>query len=157
MLPRDAARLLYDHGWVNTLNLPKMLATIIAESDLFTHAWHYNDPHPSDPKLKPGDGSTDWGIFQLNDGNKGGLRPDTDANGMPQPVPGGSKSVAEVRAFAMTACDPAKAVLVARDLYDRRGFQPWAAYGGERYKSKLDDATYAQRNMLHVILGVPLG
>jgi hypothetical protein len=142
MLPRDAARLLYDAGWVQVENLTKMLCTVLAESSLFPAAWHWNDPKDG------GDGSTDWGIFQLNDGNKGGVAPQV-INGMPVPV-------AKVKAFAEAALDPERAVLKARALYDARGFQPWAAYNRGAWKSYGPTATAGIRNMLHVLNGWPL-
>jgi hypothetical protein len=150
MLPRDAARLLYDNGWLNVENLCKMLCTVFAESSLWSHAWHYNDPKDG------GDGSTDWGIFQLNDGNHGGKSPVSGPDGLPRPIAGGVKTLAAVEAFAKVACDPEQAVLKARALYDDRGFQPWAAYNSGAWKKYGPDATYAIRNMLHVINGWPL-
>jgi hypothetical protein len=154
LVPRKVARALYDAGWLNVVNLLKMLATMLAESDLYTHAWHYNDPH--DPE-NPGDGSTDWGPFQLNDGNKGGKSPVLDAEGMPHPVAGGIKTLAEVQAFAAKACNLETAMPVARDLYERRAFQPWAAYNSGAWKKRIPVASYAIRNMLHEMFGVPLG
>ena len=150
IIPRKFARVLFDHGWTNVENLAKMVATCLAESNLYSHAWHYNDPREG------GDGSTDWGPFQLNDGNRGGVSPVSGADGLPQPRPGGSKTLAEVMAFRDMACDHTRAVLVARDLYDRRGFQPWVAYNTEAWKRHAATATYAVRNMLHEKWGIPL-
>lgn len=150
LVPRKVARALYDAGWLNVVNLLKMLATMLAESDLYTHAWHYNAP------AEGGDGSTDWGPFQLNDGNKGGKSPILDAEGMPQPQPGGIKTLAEVKAFRDMACDLDRAMPVARDLYERRSFQPWAAYNSGSWKRRIPVASYAIRNMLHEMFGVPL-
>jgi len=145
-------RLLWDHGWTKADNLCKMLAVLIEESRLWTHAWHYNDPKDG------GDGSTDWGIFQLNDGNKGGVSPIEGPDGLPIPQPGGIKSLATVKAWAAMACDPTQAVLKARPLYEDRGFQPWAAADSRgKWKDHVPTASYALRNMLHIIFGVPLG
>jgi hypothetical protein len=150
MLGRDVARLLYDAGWVQVTNLVRMLCTVWAESNLYDHAWHYNSPNEG------GDGSTDWGIFQLNDGNKGGKTPISGPDGLPRPVAGGSKPLAEVQAFADMACDPVEAVKHARAMYETRGFQPWAAYNSGAWKKYGPQATYAIRNMLHVFFGWPL-
>lgn len=150
VLPRKFARLLFDHGWLNVENISKMVATCMAESDLYTHSWHYNSPNEG------GDGSTDWGVFQLNDGNKGGRTPVSGPDGLPMPQAGGVKSLADVMAFRDMACDPERAVVVARDLYARRGFQPWVAYNSGAWKKKAPTATYAVRNMLHEIWGLPL-
>lgn len=125
MLPREAARLMYEAGWSDAVNLMKMVATADAESDLYVAAWHWNDP------AENGDGSTDWGYLQLNDGNKGGSRP--DENG--QPVQGGSKSLQEILAFRALAVDPVQATARGRTMYVQRGFQPWAAYVNGAWKA----------------------
>jgi hypothetical protein len=59
--PRDAARILFDAGWVQGENWLKMLCTAAAESDLYPEAFHVND-----------NGTTDWGWLQLNDQGKKG-------------------------------------------------------------------------------------
>lgn len=53
----DAARMLYNAGWHDAINLTVMVATAEAESGLYTEAYHVND-----------NGTTDWGFLQLNDG-----------------------------------------------------------------------------------------
>lgn len=156
LLGRKAARMLWERGWVNYENLAKFLATLMAESDLYSHAWHYNSP------IDGGDGSTDWGVCQLNDGNKGGRSPISGSDGLPQPVAGGSKPLAEVQAFARLACDPPRAFNRAREMYNLRGFQPWYASpyyphdAGTAWKRKFTLATAYCRNMLHEMLGFPL-
>jgi hypothetical protein len=149
ILARDAARLLFDEGWVNVENLTKMLCTVIAESSLYVNAWQWNDP------AKGGDGSTDVGLFQLNDGNKGG-NPPTVVDGKPVPSPGGSKSLADRQRFYAIALDPKQATGYARALYVVRQFQPWVAYNSGAWKKHGPTATYAIRNMLHVYFGWPL-
>jgi hypothetical protein len=126
--PRDVAELLWNHGWTDAVNLTIMVAIVSAESLRFAGAWHYNDPADN----PPGDGSTDWGMFQLNDGNKHG----------------NTKTPEEVEAFKVIAFDPNQAVVRARALYDARHFQPWAAYGNEAYKKFLHDATLGVDNFL---------
>jgi hypothetical protein len=153
LVPRKVARALYDAGWLNAVNLLKMLATMLAESQLCSHAWHYNSPMDS----PPGDGSTDWGPFQLNDGNKGGRTPISGPDGLPVPQEGGSKSLADVLKFRDMACNLDHAMPVARDLYERRAFQPWAAFNSGAWKKYIPTASYAIRNMLHEMFGVPLG
>jgi hypothetical protein len=156
MLPRKASRLLLDAGWTSAENNSKMLATIMGESNLFSHAYHWNSPADG------GDGSTDWGPFQLNDGNKGGQSPVKGPDGLPVPVEGGIKKLSEVKAFAEMACDPQRAAAHARAMYEARGFQPWVAgpyyphADGGGWKKHYPAATYAMRNMLHEMLGFPL-
>ena len=150
MIPRDAARLLYDAGWVQVQNLTVMLCTVIAESSLYTGAYHYNDPKDG------GDGSCDLGIFQLNDGNKDGRAPQIGADGLPYPSPGGTKTVEERAAFYKMALNPETAVVKARSLYEARKFQPWAAYNSGAWRKYGPTATAGIRNMLHVLNGWPL-
>lgn len=143
-LPRDVAKLLWDHDWVNAENLMVMVATVGAESLYYAGAWHYNAPSEG------GDGSTDWGMFQLNDGNKGGQPPDN--NGMPQP--GGTKTSTQIIAFRDEAWDAYKAVRIARALYVDRSFSPWAAYNNGAYKTFIPKACVAVCNMLAVLNGL---
>jgi hypothetical protein len=55
--PRFVAKLMFDAGWSDAVNLMKMVAVADAESNLYTEAYHAND-----------NGTTDWGYLQLNDG-----------------------------------------------------------------------------------------
>ncbi len=144
--PRDVARLLYDEGWLNAQNLCLMVATVGAESDYYEQAWNWNDPS------KGGDGSTDWGIFELNDGNVGGGEP--DAQGSPRAKPGAAKTVAEVTEFRDVAWTPRAAVKTARSMYSDRGFQPWAAYNSGAYKKHLRESCIAVCNFLAVLNGL---
>jgi hypothetical protein len=62
MSKKEVAKLMYDAGWTDAINLPKMIAVAYAESNLYTEAYHVND-----------DGTTDWGYLQLNDQGVTGL------------------------------------------------------------------------------------
>lgn len=117
--PRDVARLLWDHGWVNANNLMVMTAVIGAESDYYEGAYHVND-----------DGSTDWGLFELNDQKRKGPA---------------------LEDFKAKALDATKAVVIARQLYVDRGFQPWAAYSNGSYEKFIPRACIAVANMLAVL------
>lgn len=141
--PREIALLLTKAGWVNVFNLAKMVATVLAESLGYEHAFHWNDP------AEGGDGSVDWGLFEMNDGNKGGKAPSKDGT----PQPGGIKSVEQVLAFRDRAWTPELAAQDAYDLYDRRGFQPWAAVANGQFKRQLPRADYGVMNMLRVYQG----
>lgn len=155
LLPRKVARILLDLGWTNVENLALMLATFMAESNLYTQAYHYNAPADG------GDGSTDWGPCQLNDGNKGGLPPKV-VDGKPVPQAGGSKSVADLDAFVAMATDPERCFAHAREMYDERGFQPWYAgphyvhAAGTGWKKWYPAAVGGVRNMLLEKNGYPI-
>ena len=133
MIKRDLVAFLYEHGWHDADNLLQMACTVDAESGCYPIAWHWNDPHAG------GDGSTDWGLFQLNDSNKGGSSPAVDSAGNPVPA-------ANVAAFAKAALDPAQAVVKARALYNDRGFEPW--FGHARWKNYAPAMTRALANWL---------
>jgi hypothetical protein len=155
-LPREIARLLYDTGWKDAVNLLKMTCTTLAESGGYEWAYHYNDPKDG------GNGSTDWGMFELNDGNVGGKAPIVGSDGKPKPVAGGSKSLATVQAFATKALDPNEAVKTARSMYEARGFEPWYGYfnpfnNTSPWKAHIKQAAAGIGNMLDTMFGVPLG
>src|SRR5215471_15741609 len=97
---RDVIGLLYDNGWHDVENLVQMACTVDAESGCFPHAWHWNDP------MDGGNGSTDWGMFQLNDGNSGGSAPSVSSSGLPMATTQAQRD----------ALDPAKAVVKARSM-----------------------------------------
>jgi hypothetical protein len=143
--PRRVSRLLFDNDWRDIENLLEMTCTCAAESGLYPHAWHWNDPADG------GNGSTDWGMFQLNDGNIGGSKPDVDSNGKPIPD-------AKVADFAAIALDPEQAVLKARSLYKARGFQPWYGHtqpdGSEPWKNYIPEVTRGMCNMLRELHGL---
>lgn len=143
MLPRDVLRLLYDNHWQSANILMTMGCIVYAESNGYDHAFHWNDP------AEKGDGSTDWGLFQLNDGNKGGVSPDKDGS----PNSGGIKVEAEVQAFRDMAWNPQLAAQYARNMYVARGFQPWAAYGNLHYRMFIDTMCRGMCNMLSVLNG----
>jgi lysozyme-like protein len=67
------------------------------------------------------DGSYDLGIFQLTDSN--------------------SKVTKEI------AFDPNRAVKIARELFEERGFQPWVAFKTERYLQKGPGKDYMLRSI----------
>lgn len=138
MTSRDVIALLYGHGWHDAENLLKMACTVDAESGCFPHAWHWNGPADG------GDGSTDWGLFQLNDGNRGGVAPILDAHGDPIPA----------NDFEKAALDPNQAVVKARNLYDARGFQPW--FGFAKWQNYAPAMTRALCNWLREKYGIPL-
>lgn len=157
LLPRKVSRILYDLGWVNAENHALMLATLMAESNLYTHAYHYNAPADGQ------DGSTDWGPCQLNDGNKGGLPPRV-VDGLPVPQAGGAhtKTQEQLDAFVAMATDPARCFAHARKMYEARSFAPWYAgpsyphADGTGWKKWYTTATAGLRNMLHEKRGFPL-
>lgn len=138
MTGRAVIALLYEHAWHDADNLLQMACTVNAESGCFPHAWHWNSP------AEGGNGSTDWGLFQLNDGNAGGSAPKLTANGDPIPV----------TQFQKDALDPAKAVLKARELYNARGFQPW--FGHAKWLNYAPPMTRALANWLREKYGIPL-
>lgn len=127
-----------------------MAATTLAESNGYTHAYHYNDPADG------GDGSCDWGIYQLNDQNHGGLAPVLGADGLPHPVEGGSKTLAELEEFVAMACDPDDATVRARAMYESRGFQPWAAYNSGAWQRQIEAASLGVCNFWRERYGLPL-
>lgn len=138
MAGRDVIGLLYAHAWHDADNLLKMACTVDAESGCFPHAWHWNSP------AEGGDGSTDWGLFQLNDGNKGGSAPKLATNGDP----------IAVTDFQKAALDPARAAVTARSLYNARGFEPW--FGFAKWKNYAPAMTRALANWLRAKYGIPL-
>lgn len=153
-LPRKIARLLYDAGWKDAVNLLKMGCTVLAESGGYPLAYNYNDP------AKGGNGSVDWGMFMLNDGNTGGKAP-VVVDGRPEPTPGGSKSLATRQTFAHMALEPTTAVTHAREMYEARGFEPWYGYHNpftNTYAWKAHIGTFASGigNMLKEMFGVKI-
>lgn len=121
LLPREAAGMLFNAGWVQVENLMKMIGTGMAESLLFTQASHENP-----------DGTTDWGWLQLNDQNKGGntLTPE------------------KLEAFKQMAFDPIEATAHAREMYIARGFTPWVAFTNGTYTKFVPQASFGIMNML---------
>ncbi len=97
-LPRDVARLCHDAGWIGFARLYVMVAIVGAESA-------YYDEAVGGPNQ---DGSSDYGLFQLNSSYTYGM------------------TAAEFKAAAF---DPPRAVVLARRKYVDAGysFQPWYA------------------------------
>lgn len=135
---RDVVKLLFEEGWTNADKLLQMAATVEAESGCFPHAWHWNDP------AQGGDGSTDWGLFQLNDGAKGGQAPALDANNDPVPTTD----------FQKNALNPQLAAGVARGLYSERGFEPWDGYA--KWQNYAPQMSRGLCNFLRVKYGIPI-
>jgi hypothetical protein len=135
---RAVVKLLYEMGWHDADKLLQMACTVEAESGCYPHAWHWNSP------AEGGNGSTDWGLFQLNDGNTGGKPPQLASNGDP---------IAETQ-FQVYALDPVRAAIKARDLYDARGFQPW--YGYSKWRNYAPTMTRALANWLREKYGIQL-
>lgn len=135
---RDVVKLLFEGGWQNADNLLQMACTVDAESGCFPLAWHWNSP------AEGGNGSTDWGMFQLNDGHTGGAAPKLDANGDAIPT----------TQFQKDALDPTKAVVKARELYKARGFEPW--FGHAKWLNYAPAMTRALANWLREKYGIPL-
>lgn len=135
---RDAVKLLYESGWKDADKLLQMACTVMAESGCYPHAWHWNDP------AQGGDGSTDWGLFQLNDGAAGGKAPQLASNGDP----------IAVTDFQKNALDPALAGQDARKLYEARGFEPWNGYA--KWKNYAPAMTRALCNWLRVKYGIQI-
>lgn len=151
-LPRKIARLLYDTGWKDADNLLQMIGTVLAESGGYEWAFHWNDPKDG------GNGSTDWGMFQLNDGNVGGSAPTVGSDGKPIPSHGGKRAHADLVTFANKALDPTTAAGLARSMYESRGFEPWYGHYNPftkvyAWKSHLDTAAGAIANMLREMYG----
>lgn len=144
---RNVVALLFNNGWVNVDNLLKMACTVEAESSSHPHAWHFNDPADG------GNGTVDWGMFQLNDNLKGQPAPQRDVNGMAIPD-------SRVAAFVAEALDPAQAVLRARAMYVDRGFSPWYGFrqpnGTEPWRNHITVMSLAICNFLREKYGVPL-
>jgi hypothetical protein len=138
MVPRDVIDLLYRHGWKDAQNLTLMACTVDAESGCYPHAWHWNGPQDG------GNGSTDWGLFQLNDNNKGGQAPKVTTAGLP---------IATTQ-FQKDALDPEKAAVTARTMYKARGFQPW--YGYAKWKNYAPEMTRALCNWLRTKWGIAI-
>jgi hypothetical protein len=122
MLPREAAKILWNEGWLNAENLMIMVATAMGESNLFVKAFNFNPPTSSMPK-----GSYDWGWLQLNDGGKQGQ---------------------EQEEFKVMAFDPVKAAKFARPMYEKRQFSPWYAYKNGAWEKFIPQATMGVANML---------
>jgi hypothetical protein len=141
MIKRDVIALLYAHAWHDADNLLQMACTVDAESGCYPIAWHWNSP------AEGGNGSTDWGLFQLNDSNAGGAAPTVDSAGNPVPA-------VKVASFANAALDPDQAVVKARALYAARGFQPW--FGHARWQDHAPAMTRALANWLREKYGIPL-
>jgi len=98
MQERDVAALCYDAGW-RDLHLIEAVAVCLSESGGYPHAWH--DNLADDGSVK----SRDVGLFQIN-------------------IPAdqiGTDSESHLY-------DPVFNVSVARDYYERRGWQPWYGY-----------------------------
>lgn len=150
ILSRRITKRLYEGGWTTAENLMKMVAIVLAESAGYEHAWNYNDPEDG------GDGSVDLGLFMLNDGNRGGNPPHVDSTGKPYPSEGGIKSVAEREEFYAMALNATEAQVVARDLYVRRSFQPWAAYNNGAWERHIEQATIGLCNYFREKFGKPL-
>jgi hypothetical protein len=135
---RDVIKMLYAAGWQDADKLLQMACTVDAESGCYPHAWHWNSP------TEGGDGSCDWGMFQLNDGNKGGTAPQLDTNGDP---------ITSTQ-FQKDALTPGVAVVTARGMYKERGFQPW--YGYAKWKNYAPAMTRALCNWLREKYNIPL-
>lgn len=129
MLPREAAALLWNAGWVNAENLMIMVCVAMAESALFTKAYNYNPPTTALPN-----GSYDWGYLQLNDGGVHGSDLDT---------------------FKHMAFDPVQATLHARKMYVERSFSPWVAYKNHSWEKFIPQASVGVCNMLREKYNVP--
>jgi hypothetical protein len=128
--PRMVATLLWDEGWVNAENLMIMVAVTGAESNYFTEAYNHNPPTEQFPN-----GTTDWGLYQLNDGGKTGQA---------------------LQDFKSMAFDPLEATHYARQLYVNRSFSPWVAYKNGSWENFIPQATVAICNMLRERYDVPL-
>ena len=130
--PREIVLLLYNAGWTHVNNLCIMTAVVGAESAYYEHAYHWNE-----------DGTTDWGLFQLNDGLRG----------YSEPGEGGIVSDPKQKAFRDLAWNSVTAVVKARELYTERKFQPWAAYNSGRYKECMPRACTGVANFLAILNG----
>ena len=133
LLPRDVVALLYGAGWKEPVNLVKMAATADAESDRFSAAVGSVNQ----------DGSQDWGFLQLNNYHWRDF-------------------AATEEDFYQLCIDPPRASVAARTLFDKAkkqggtGFEPWFAYGTQRYLDRLPAADMGLRNFVAVQLGIPL-
>jgi hypothetical protein len=134
LLPRELARLNYEHGWKDANNLLISVSVEIAEGNGYTEAVHINDDAVLDAEgnvITPA--SEDWGLWQIN--NRA------------------HPSVTKAQAF-----DPAWATRFARQLYADTGnsFRAWAAYNNGAWKGEraLGYALDGVRNYLAVKHGV---
>jgi hypothetical protein len=98
--PRDLAKLCYDNGWTEAVNLVTIIAVCLSESQGYQGA--YNDNKDADGNVL----SRDCGLFQIN---------------IPALKIGSDE---EKKLFA----DPDYNVQRARTLFEARGFDPWYAY-----------------------------
>lgn len=135
---REVIKLLYAAGWHDADKLLQMACTVDAESGCYPHAWHWNSP------AEGGNGSTDWGLFQLNDANAGGVAPALATNGDP---------IAATE-YQKHALDPTDAAVTARSIYNQRGFQPWFGYA--KWRNYAPAMTRALANWLRDKYGIPL-
>jgi hypothetical protein len=124
LLPREVAHLLYTHGWRDVVTLAEMVAVVYAESGAYTEAVSRENRN----------GSRDYGLFQLS------YDPDVQ-----------TMSRDEWKAMAFT---PDEAAEYASELFERRGFQPWFAYGTANYERQLRKSAGGVANFLAVELGL---
>ncbi len=137
MLPREVAKLCHDNGWHSYDRLVTMVAIVGAESLRFTEA--VGGPNSN--------GSSDWGIFQLNSDHAQTLGMDEER-------------------FKAIAFNPVEAVKYARALYvwgsilpdssEAYTFRPWYAGpdGNKSYEKHLPGALTGVANMYAELLGL---
>lgn len=125
-LPREIAELLWENGWRDK-NLIIMVAVVLQESEGYSEATNLNPATATRPA------SEDWGMVMLNSL--------------------GAESWGFTKASAF---DPPKAVKVARAMFDKRQFQPWAAFNSGRYLERdyMQRAIDGVRNMWRARYGI---
>jgi len=111
------AKLCYDHGWKDPLELVTVVAIVLSESAGFVHA--HCDNLDDQGRVT----SRDCGLFQIN---------------VPFAVPDDPPVKAEVRSGSKVGraakwgsqFELEENFRAARSLYERRGFQPWHGFTG---------------------------
>lgn len=141
----QAAGRLYSAGFKDAQILGKMLAIIAGESGWFLKAWHHNVARDdAGAILRDSEGkftvlSTDLGFIQKNIPHNPHVKlADSESQGFvdnlflhyPELARGDSSS------------------LIAWNMYQNRGFQPWYAYSNGGYLKHLDKACLAVGNYL---------
>ncbi len=107
LLPREIAEFGHAHGWTNEIELTKMVATCLGESQGFIGANHLNGDPPS---------SEDCGLMQIS----------IMARDIGGPVEKGLMTTSKDREIWVPVVN--ENIRRGRNLYEARKWQPWYAY-----------------------------
>ncbi|XP_019560054.3 lysozyme c-1 [Aedes albopictus] len=114
----ELAQLLhYKHG-IARADLPNWMCLVRSESSFDTRATHWNSY----------DGSTDWGLFQIND--RYWCDP---GNQLP------TANVCRVKCSKFLVPNQDEAMKCVRKIYEVHGFEAWAGWKNQCRGRKLDD------------------